>query len=763
MAQRVPALPAHDSVPSNLAALPPQSVPSDEVAKLLPFWRPGLPYRGSDFQRLLSQVVELARILTQASGSAIALRGEHETICRASSGQIAPPVGAPVDTTFGISKQCLDSGTSVCCDDIATDHRIDPRVLQSVGIRSVAVVPIHSNGEIAGILEVFSATPGVFTDQHLKGLHQLANFVGTAANALQEDLTRGSNAEIQPNSHPDITLLVELEPAYRGFFRNLADLVWLRAPSSFAGSASQSIGWNDVFVHSHVPWKRFSQSVFLHIVVIAMLSGLSRIWPRELLVPQRPPREAHITYYPSSQSFSPFSRNRPAVHPRSKPPLAHTSHEPRVASRNGSAHDRQEADGLTAAPPAVPMFAMNRFRKLGLGAASAVPPPPDIGGAAPRQLHLPNSSVVPPPPDLRSSLGSRKLDAPGQAVVPPSPDVKGSMTRAGLISAGQLSGFPGTVDMGIVPPPPSINRRAALTYGVRDVGPNTGGQVIAPPPSVEARAELDGRGRVASAGRGVSQVVPPPPSLEGAGDSVAGGRTGSLADTGAQVVPPPPSIQTGGHYGGGGRIGSLAPATSQIASPPPSIKAGNGSVEGGRLGLLAGSGTKGGSDAASAKGDANPEPNGTRDGKDLSSPSASQVGDNRVHPVFQDVELRVIGLALALPHSSYFSNYEVYVAEKWVNKEESQLIKLVYVFLPYQRRLAEFGVDKLKVRKLRVTRDPTCDESLMQMVWPDGENGLAPTSNSGDVLASNPAERNSVLPCYRTTADDYRRAVSRNR
>jgi hypothetical protein len=179
--------------------------------------------------------------------------------------------------------------------------------------------------------------------------------------------------------------------------------------------------------------------------------------------------------------------------------------------------------------------------------------------------------------------------------------------------------------------------------------------------------------------------------------------------------------------------------------------------------LLAGSGTKGGSDAASAKGDANPEPNGTRDGKDLSSPSASQVGDNRVHPVFQDVELRVIGLALALPHSSYFSNYEVYVAEKWVNKEESQLIKLVYVFLPYQRRLAEFGVDKLKVRKLRVTRDPTCDESLMQMVWPDGENGLAPTSNSGDVLASNPAERNSVLPCYRTTADDYRRAVSRNR
>ena len=134
-----------------------------------------------------------------------------------------------------------------------------------------------------------------------------------------------------------------------------------------------------------------------------------------------------------------------------------------------------------------------------------------------------------------------------------------------------------------------------------------------------------------------------------------------------------------------------------------------------------------------------------------------------MHPIFQDVQLRVIGLVWAPARSSYFSNFEVFIAEKWLNKDEPQFIKLVYVFLPYQRRLSEDGFDNLKIRKLRVTRDPTCDESLMQMAWPKEENDPAGSHHSGDVLASRILDRNNVLPCYRTTADDYRRAVSRSR
>jgi len=120
-------------------------------------------------------------------------------------------------------------------------------------------------------------------------------------------------------------------------------------------------------------------------------------------------------------------------------------------------------------------------------------------------------------------------------------------------------------------------------------------------------------------------------------------------------------------------------------------------------------------------------------------------------------------LAWAPPRSSFYSNFEVFIAEKWLNKGESQLVKLVYVFLPYQLRLSEYGFDNSRVRKLRVTRDATCDESIKEIARPEGGNDLAGSNQVRDALASTSLDRNNVLPCYRTTADDYRRAVSRNR
>jgi hypothetical protein len=138
------------------------------------------------------------------------------------------------------------------------------------------------------------------------------------------------------------------------------------------------------------------------------------------------------------------------------------------------------------------------------------------------------------------------------------------------------------------------------------------------------------------------------------------------------------------------------------------------------------------------------------------APAAAEIPQ----PTFQNVQLRVIVSAWAPPRSSYFSSFEVFIAQKWLNKETPQLIKLVYEFLPYQRRLSEFSADSWKVRKLRVVRDPKCDESLMQIEWPEGPNGRPGLAQSNNAQLPAPADRDAPLPCYRTTADDYRRAVS---
>jgi hypothetical protein len=715
-------LPARDfAVPNSSSAPASGPVAVDGlVAELLPYWRRDLPTRGSDFQSFVSQVVELAEILTGASGSAIAFRGNEGTICRARSGKGAPPLGAPVNTTSGISKQCLDSGIPLRCDDIAIDDRVDPEVSRAIGTRAVAVVPIYCDGEIYGILEVFSGIPGAFTDQHLKRLQQLADWVGSAATTRSKKPICDSNGDVQLNGHPEITLLVELEPAYRSFFRNLADLVSMRSPARLSRSSSQMHGWNDVLVDSPIPWQRFLESVFLHIVVVGMLSGLSKIGPREVLVSPRPLRETHVTYYPFAQSFPAGESSRPAVHPRRQHTSAHQEvisaerdREPRVAPSTGGTDEWQKIRALTMPPPAMPTFAIRRFQQPGFGSATLVLPPPDIDEAEARQSHLPNLPVVAPPPDLRGGSGLRKINAPRVRVVGPSPDVRGLTTRAGFTDSGRFpGGSAGAADIAIVPPPPSINDHAALTYGATGVVSKTGVQVAG----------------------GVSQVVPPPPSLEGAGNSVGGGRVNSLANGGPQAVPPPPSVEGGGNSGAGGRASLLARAGAEGGLPP-----------------------------APAQGGGSSEPGSAVVAKNVPTPSVPEVAGNRMHPVFQDVQLRVIGLVWAPPRSSYFSNFEVFIAEKGLHKEELQFIKLVYVFLPYQQRLSEYGFDNQKVRRLRVTRDPTCDESLMQMAWPEGENVPAGSHHSGDALESNSPDRNNALPCYRTTADDYRRAVSRGR
>ena len=146
--------------------------------------------------------------------------------------------------------------------------------------------------------------------------------------------------------------------------------------------------------------------------------------------------------------------------------------------------------------------------------------------------------------------------------------------------------------------------------------------------------------------------------------------------------------------------------------------------------------------------------------EDATNSSQSEASGERIHPALQELPLRVIGLVWAPSRSSYFSNFEVFFAEEVLKKGEPQLVKLVYVFLPYQRRLSEYGFNESKIRRLRVTRDSTCDESLMQMTWPEGENG---SQHSGDALATTSTDRNNLLPCYRTTADDYQRAALRNR
>lgn len=132
-----------------------------------------------ELDAILSEATHAARYFTDATGAALALWSQGVVICRARSGDTAPPLGAKLDVDSGISGECLRSGRSKRCNDTLTDPLVDSEVCQELGIRSLAAVPLRGEHGVVGILEIFSGKPYAFTDAHITLLKQLAQIAVT--------------------------------------------------------------------------------------------------------------------------------------------------------------------------------------------------------------------------------------------------------------------------------------------------------------------------------------------------------------------------------------------------------------------------------------------------------------------------------------------------------------------------------------------------------------------------------------------------------
>lgn len=129
---------------------------------------------------ILAAIADAALHLTGATGSAIAMWKEGAMVCRARSGETAPPLGASLSTESGISGACLSSGIELCSNDTENDERVNAEACRNLGLRSIAVAPIVGWHGINGILEVFSSEPHVFSEEHLSLLKQLAGLAEKA-------------------------------------------------------------------------------------------------------------------------------------------------------------------------------------------------------------------------------------------------------------------------------------------------------------------------------------------------------------------------------------------------------------------------------------------------------------------------------------------------------------------------------------------------------------------------------------------------------
>jgi hypothetical protein len=137
-------------------------------------------------------IAERTQALLRASGAAVALSDEvpDSMVCRASSGDQAPPVGARLQVGSGFSGECVKSGMMLRCDDSDLDARVDRESCRALGIRSIVAVPIRADGKSVGLIEAFSGQANSFSQADGRVLQKIADLVLAAVNraAVAENL-----------------------------------------------------------------------------------------------------------------------------------------------------------------------------------------------------------------------------------------------------------------------------------------------------------------------------------------------------------------------------------------------------------------------------------------------------------------------------------------------------------------------------------------------------------------------------------------------
>lgn len=121
----------------------------------------------------LSELARRATVLTGATGAAIAILERGQMVCEASLGRDVPQVGLPLNPQHGLSGECIRTQRFVRCCESRTDERVDSKVCEMLGIRSMVIFPVFSSGTLVGVLGLFSDRPDTFPERceaELKGL-----------------------------------------------------------------------------------------------------------------------------------------------------------------------------------------------------------------------------------------------------------------------------------------------------------------------------------------------------------------------------------------------------------------------------------------------------------------------------------------------------------------------------------------------------------------------------------------------------------------
>lgn len=146
---------------------------------------------GPDLVRIMHLVSERVQALTGASAAAVELREGDSMIYRGASGSALAALGLKLSVHASLSGRCVLSGETLSCPDTEEDPRVDRGACRRLGIRSMLVVPLHSQNKVVGVLKVMSPEVRHFGADDIATLEIMAGFIAEAmAHAAAHDTSR---------------------------------------------------------------------------------------------------------------------------------------------------------------------------------------------------------------------------------------------------------------------------------------------------------------------------------------------------------------------------------------------------------------------------------------------------------------------------------------------------------------------------------------------------------------------------------------------
>lgn len=204
-----------------------------------------------DLEAFLNLVVYRMDALTGATGSAVELVEDNDTVYRACSGFASSHVGLRVEMTASLSGLCVREGEILMCDDTDADDRVDQESCRLLRARSVVVAPLFYQGKAIGVLKAMGDTQRAFGGRDVQTLQLMAGLVGSAIahqsafeakQATLEDL-RAALVALQENENRTRTMIESTFDAFIAFDKTGVISEWNpQASAVFEWSHEEAIG-----------------------------------------------------------------------------------------------------------------------------------------------------------------------------------------------------------------------------------------------------------------------------------------------------------------------------------------------------------------------------------------------------------------------------------------------------------------------------------------------------------------------------------------